>query len=89
VSSGEFSLTGTASHQGDQPYDDQGLNVQPAYTLLNASVSWTSLDERTYVELWGKNLTNKETAGFLPLTVVMLYNARPPRTYGVSAGYHW
>jgi iron complex outermembrane receptor protein len=40
-------------------YPDTGNRFpQPAYHLVNASVNWTSPNERWTVRLWGKNLTD-------------------------------
>ena len=65
-------------------YADNRL-AQPCYTVLNATLTWYSLDDRWNVQAWGKNLNN-----------ALYYEGRseqgglgdaqrqaPPRTYGV------
>jgi iron complex outermembrane recepter protein len=66
-------------------YADNRL-AQPSYTVLNATLTWYSLDDRWNVQAWGKNLNN-----------ALYYEGRseqgglgdaqrqaPPRTYGVT-----
>ncbi len=79
-------------------YDDQFLEVsnggaaaQGAYNTSNASVTWTSGDDRWQVTGWVKNLTDevyKQYAldlGILGGTVVYA----PPRWAGVNVTYKW
>ena len=66
-------------------YADNRL-TQPSYTVLNATLTWYSLDDHWNVQAWGKNLNN-----------ALYYEGRseqgglgdaqrqaPPRTYGVT-----
>jgi iron complex outermembrane recepter protein len=66
-------------------YADNRL-AQPSYTVVNATLTWYSLDDRWNVQAWGKNLNN-----------ALYYEGRseqgglgdaqrqaPPRTYGVT-----
>ena len=66
-------------------YADNRL-TQPSYTVLNATLTWYSPDDRWNVQAWGKNLNN-----------ALYYEGRseqgglgdaqrqaPPRTYGVT-----
>jgi iron complex outermembrane receptor protein len=66
-------------------YADNRLS-QPSYTVVNATLTWYSLDDRWSLQAWGKNLNN-----------ALYYEGRseqgglgdaqrqaPPRTYGVS-----
>jgi len=66
-------------------YADNRL-AQPSYTVLNATLTWYSFDDRRSVQAWGKNLNN-----------ALYYEGRseqgglgdaqrqaPPRTYGVT-----
>jgi iron complex outermembrane receptor protein len=60
---------------------------QPPFNVLNASLSWSTPDDRFTVTLWGKNLTNDLVANFITETgSVMLAQYKPPRTYGVTVG---
>jgi iron complex outermembrane receptor protein len=57
-------------------------------TLINASLTYTSPDERYYLTLWGRNLSNEEyrvTAN----SVGALWNFTmygPPRQWGLELG---
>ena len=77
------------SRSGDYFMEATNLEVSrvKAYGYLDASLKYTSADDRWDIALWGKNLTNElvvkhsiiGTAG----GSVELY--APPRTYGVTA----
>lgn len=87
---GDLLLSGTAAHHSGTHYDTQGLNTQPSYTVFNASIGWTSLDEKLSVKLWGQNLADEEyVSAFQVGTTVMKYTPAEPRTYGVQFGYRW
>ncbi len=64
---------------------------QPAFTMVNAAVRWTSPDATTDVSLWGDNLSNEavRTNG----TTISYGNHvsayAPPRTYGVKLNYRF
>ena len=58
---------------------------QPAYGLLNASVSIGTADDTLVFKLWGKNLTDKLYAAFLASeTNGDEVQWAPPRTYGFT-----
>jgi iron complex outermembrane receptor protein len=87
---GEFGLSGVANYHSGAHYDPQSLLVQPSYTVVNASVKWTSLDTRWGVKLWSNNLLNEKYASTLfPNTPVMYMNPAAPRTYGIEFAYRW
>jgi iron complex outermembrane receptor protein len=82
----------------DRPLIDQTTD----YTLLDASLTWTSASDRFRVQLAGRNLTDEEykiggydfytgqTAGTQALfgnTVNSFYG--PPRTYSLSLSYRF
>jgi iron complex outermembrane receptor protein len=71
-------------------YPDNRLR-QPSYVLINAALTWTSLDEKYSVRLWGRNLTDKlyylgrsEQGGLSDAERVA-----GPRTYGVTLSAHF
>ncbi len=70
-------------------YDlDHLAQVQDAYIKIDASVRLTGPEDRFYVEVYGANLTDKDTknyGGFGQGHVRGSYDA--PRTFGVRAGY--
>jgi iron complex outermembrane receptor protein len=60
--------------------------VEPAYGLLNGTLSWTDTRSHYTVSLWSRNLTNTKYSTF---TVAQAgindqYDPAPPRTYGMS-----
>ncbi len=64
--------------------------TQPAYTLLNASLLWTSRTKKFDVRIWGKNLTDA-TYYIARLGVTGLGDVQEqaaPRTFGVTLGVH-
>ena len=80
-------------------YEDEAIfvysNVSPEYhgmtddrTLVNASVTYTSADERFFARLYGRNLTDEEyRVGELPVADLwtMTYYGQP-RSYGLEVG---
>jgi iron complex outermembrane receptor protein len=86
-SKAEFTLTGIYSSH----YFFEANNVvrQDAFGKLNASVKWTSPNQRYSVRLFGNNLTNKAVGVYSSTladgTINITYDA--PRTYGVKLGY--
>jgi len=63
---------------------------QPAYDLLNASISWTSPDGHLTARVWGKNLGG--TVYATSLIEGFSGNVRSlgsPRTYGITAGFNF
>ena len=57
-------------------------------TILGASISWYSADEKYYVSAFGKNLTDDryQTAAQAVGALWTFSNYGPPRTYGVQLG---
>ncbi len=60
VGNGRLAVGANVSWSSKLYYDFANLFVQPAYTLTNASVSWTPESERFKVGLWVTNLTNEK-----------------------------
>jgi iron complex outermembrane recepter protein len=59
----------------------------PAYGLLSAAATWSSLDDRYSLKLWGKNLGNTHYATFLAESAEGAFNiAGAPRTFGLTFG---
>jgi iron complex outermembrane recepter protein len=74
-------------------YDPSNLKIfsQGPYGLVNSFVGYNSPDGHWSVKLYGKNLTNKEY--FITMAgnggAILAGLAGAPRTYGISAGYHF
>jgi iron complex outermembrane receptor protein len=61
--------------------------VQPAYGLLDSSVTWRLPNDRVYVRAWGRNLGNTFYRTQIGATNSGINGtAAAPRTYGVSVG---
>jgi iron complex outermembrane recepter protein len=81
-----FNWQGTAYADGTP----NGRIRQHAYSLLNASLQWTSNDERWDIRLWGKNITSTEYRAFTQTNANGdTYSPGPPATYGVTLGMHF
>lgn len=79
-------------------YDKQYLEVtngissiQPAYNVTNASLGWTSDNDRLTLQVFGRNIFNKAyrayTLNLGPLGTGSVY--AKPATYGVMASVRW
>lgn len=75
-------------NDGWYPEIDNVLRVD-SYSLFNASATWTSLDEKFKVQLWGKNLTDEEYESDLVTLVFPIYIPANPRTFGVKFSYSY
>jgi len=58
-------------------------------TILNASVTWNSADERVYASIFGRNLTDDryKTASQAVGALWTFANFGPPRTFGIEGGF--
>ena len=75
-----------AYNSGFFPEPDNNLR-QPAYTVLNASVQWSSTSDHYFVRLWGRNLADKRYTEQLSSSAQQFSEAlAPPRTYGITLG---
>jgi iron complex outermembrane recepter protein len=74
----------SASHTGKYFYDDPNLLQQDAYTLIDATLSYTTPSKLTF-SIYGKNLTEEEYAHWGSTLGALGQNIFPgaPRTYGV------
>lgn len=84
---GRFTLAGNYYYNGGYVGSPDERVAQPAYGLLDASLTWRLPSEKIYVRAWGRNLgdtfyrtqigaTNSGSNG----------TAAAPRTYGLSVG---
>lgn len=66
------------------------VSFQPAYDLVNTSVTWTDASERFSTRIWGRNLTDTlYTTTILQSTAGNVFAYGEPRTYGVTLGYRF
>jgi iron complex outermembrane receptor protein len=69
-------------------YDSDERIYQPAYALINGSLAFEPRDSRTRVEVWVKNLANKDyIASTFIQAVSDVVGYAPPRTFGLSLTY--
>jgi iron complex outermembrane recepter protein len=87
---GNFSI-GASYYYNDGWYSEPENRLrQGAYSLVNASAGWNSLDKRYSVQLWGKNLGNTIYAAQLDASSSGdNREAAPGRTFGVTGGVHF
>ncbi len=87
---GKVSPLGTWLHSSSYYTTDRNtaLDFQKAYDTFDASLRWTDAEDRSFVEVYGNNLSNKAVllSGVIGRNqrIQVSYNA--PRTYGVRVG---
>jgi iron complex outermembrane receptor protein len=57
-----------------------------AYGMLNGSITWNAPNDKFFVRLWGRNLTDEHEVGGLLSTLYYEKQLLQPATYGVSGG---
>lgn len=87
VGNGSVVLNGTYYHNGGYFPEADNIQRQRHYNLVSASVTWNAPDDRWYVRVWGRNLTDaaytNQISSSLPATTATY---APPRTYGLEIG---
>lgn len=89
--------TGTLRLHADYRYQsksfrepDNNITVQPAYRLLDASLSFLAINNRWEASLWGKNLLDEEYIAHLYVLGGNDYALfGTPRTYGLTLTWHF
>jgi iron complex outermembrane receptor protein len=68
--------------------DNSPVSYRASAAFLNASIKWSGVKDRYFVQFWGRNLTDKIVTeqGTLASPILGLWNPTPPRTYGVTLG---
>lgn len=85
-----FDLDGSVYHNGGFNWDPSGQVHEPAYTLVNSGLGYTSADARWTGRLWVTNLTDKYYRSFAQITAFGTFaNDAPPRMYGATVTWHW
>jgi iron complex outermembrane receptor protein len=83
---GTFSPSGSVVYNDGYYWQPDNRLIQPAYTLVNASVLWTHTNGKYSVQLWGKNLA-QATYYIARIAAAGIGDAQeqaPPRTVGVT-----
>ena len=87
---GQIDLDGSFYHNSGFNWNPVGQDKQKAYSLLSASIQYTTPDQRWKFRVWGTNLTNEYYFGFRQISSVNITgNEAPPRMYGVSATWQY
>jgi iron complex outermembrane receptor protein len=91
---GRFTLMGDLSRRTRVYFSEYQRAIESAagYTTVDAALKFTSGDDKLDVQLWGKNLTEEDR----PSSTFALATGRllgvtwlAPRTYGLSAAWHF
>ncbi len=61
-------------------------NEMKPYGVLNGSVTWNAPNDKFFVRLWGRNLTDQHEVGTLLSTLYYEKQLLEPATYGISGG---
>ena len=86
VSFGKIHLNATANYNGAFFYEADNFIRQPAYTIVNTSVAWTSTDNHYSVSVWARNLADEKVLTNASSQVIgypVSYGG-PPRTFGIT-----
>lgn len=86
---GDFVVDANLFRSSSYFWDPQNRLKQPAYTLVNGSIKWTSPDRGFDLRLWVNNLTDERyysNASFSGLGDFV--SPAEPRTFGVTLGVH-
>ncbi|WP_343525427.1 TonB-dependent receptor [Sphingomonas sp.] len=84
-----FNATGVYSSR--YFFEANNIAAQRAFGKLNASIAWTSPDDRYTVRVFGNNLTNKAIVTYSSTLSDGTINAayEPPRIYGIAFNYRY
>lgn len=87
---GSLRTQGNLSYQSAMFFnpDNLPINRESSYTLVDASMTYTSANEKWELSLWGKNLTNEVYwNSIINLFGTQFTTFAAPRTYGLSITY--
>ncbi len=88
TSVGAFALNATYFHTNRYFAAPDNVGFQPAYDLVNTSVTWTDRSGKLSVKLWGKNLGDEVyVTSLVEANQGLIDSIAAPRTYGVTAGF--
>jgi iron complex outermembrane receptor protein len=84
---GGFDVSGYVSYNDGYYFLADNKLKQPSYTILNGSLRYTFANDRSAIQLWGKNLTDEEYYAYTSQFAGSLGDATvpaEPRTYGIQ-----
>ena len=90
IASGDIALNASYYYNSGSFNEPDNFTRQKAYSLVNASVKWTSKSGMS-LSVWGNNLTDKAVKSLDSISALGTFGVNrisyaPPRTYGVTAG---
>ncbi|MDB5430873.1 MAG: putative TonB-dependent receptor [Caulobacter sp.] len=85
---GHIESTVTASYSGSYFWHVDNRLKQPAFTIVNANLTWYSPSDAWKVSVFGANLTDEHTELYVREAAVGDFASfAKPRTFGVALGY--
>jgi len=87
---GEADANATYEYNSGWYAEPDNIIHQRAFNKLNLSLRWTSSDNHYTVALWCNNVTNAAVfgSGTTQVSGVQEVQFEPPRTFGITLGYH-
>lgn len=90
TSGGDVDLVASYFRTSSFSWDPSGQYPEPAYGLLDTSVTWTAPSNKYDVQLWCKNCTDKYHDAFISEAALAIQRAASdPRTFGIQFGAHF
>jgi iron complex outermembrane recepter protein len=86
---GSFALAANDKYTSKFYWDPANRLAQPAYHLLNASLTWTAPSTHYDVQLFAKNVNSKYYAVYAAEGTSDTYLPGAPRTYGLTVGFRY
>lgn len=87
---GNLDLVASYFHTSSFSWDPSGQYREPAYGLLDTSLTWTAPSSKYDVQLWCKNCTDKYHDAFISEAALAIQRAASdPRTLGIQFGAHF
>jgi iron complex outermembrane receptor protein len=89
TSMGDFGLDANWRYNSGFFWEVSNRTRQSAFSVVNASASWTDASKRVDARLWVRNLLNTFYYAIVAEGQSDVYSPEAPRTYGVTIGYHF
>ncbi|MEZ5735562.1 MAG: TonB-dependent receptor [Novosphingobium sp.] len=85
---GVFTPSVAYSHRGPFFWNDENTVKEPAHDVLNASLTFTTADDRFWLRIWGKNLFDEKIRASTTLRREVFGEVpAAPLTYGATLGW--
>ena len=91
LSFGTLHFNVTGNYNGNYYLEPDNFLKQGDYVILNASVKWTSANERYSFSVWGRNLADEDviTNGTSQAIGYPISYGQQPQTFGITAGVNF